>query len=102
VVSTYAIHHLVADEKRALLAAVFARMRSGGRLAIGDLMVPARASIADVRRELAHPDVEQLFADEFPWFVDEALADFERMGFEHVDAQQTGALSWGLAARRPA
>jgi len=101
VVSTYAIHHLVAEEKRALLGALFQRLRRGGRLAIGDLMVPERASVTGVRRALAHPDVEELFDDEFPWFVDEALADLERIGFAHAVAEQTGALSWGLAATKP-
>lgn len=101
VVSTYAIHHLLADEKAALLGGLFAALHSGGRLAIGDLMVPSRAAVGEVRARLAHPDVDEMFDDEFPWFVDEAVDGLERLGFAGVKAEQTGALSWGLAATKP-
>ena len=101
VISTYAIHHLVAEEKVALLAGLFARLRSGGRIAIGDLMVADASVVADLRAGLAHPDVDEMFADEFPWLVDAAQRDLERIGFLAVCAEQTGVLSWGLAATKP-
>ena len=101
VISTYAIHHLVADEKVALLEGLFAHLRSGGRIAIGDLMVADAGVVAELRGRLAHPDVDELFADEFPWFVDDALRHLEQIGFVAVQAEPTGALSWGLAATKP-
>jgi len=100
VVSTYAIHHLVADEKAALLAGIFRALRPGGRVAIGDLMVANRGVVDEVRTRLAHPDVDEMFDDEFPWFVDEALEALERIGFTGARAEPTGALSWGVAATK--
>jgi SAM-dependent methyltransferase len=101
VISTYAIHHLTADEKIVLLEGLFRCLRAGGRIAIGDLMVASVDAVADLRARLAHPDVDEMFADEFPWFVDDARCDLERIGFAAVRAEQTGVLSWGLAATKP-
>lgn len=100
VISTYAIHHLVEEEKVSLLAGLFARLRRGGRIAIGDLMVADAGVVADLRARLAHPDVDEMFAEEFPWFADAAQRDLERIGFVAVRAEQTGVLSWGLAATK--
>jgi ubiquinone/menaquinone biosynthesis C-methylase UbiE len=101
VMSTYAIHHLTADEKIALLDGLFVRLRPGGRIAIGDLMVADRGSVAGLREALAHADVEEMFADEFPWFVDDGRRFLEALGFDGVGAEQTGVLSWGLSAVKP-
>jgi putative AdoMet-dependent methyltransferase len=99
--STYAIHHLTADEKIALLDGLFLCLRPGGRIAIGDLMAADRAAVAGLRETFAHPDVEETFADEFPWFVDDGRRYLEALGFEGVCSEQTGALSWGLSATKP-
>jgi SAM-dependent methyltransferase len=101
VVSTYAIHHLIAEEKVALLSGLAGRLRAGGRIAIGDLMVASAGAGPALCRRLSHPDVDELFADEFPWYVDDALLELERIGFVDGRAEQTGVLSWGLAATRP-
>jgi SAM-dependent methyltransferase len=101
VISTYAIHHLVADEKTALLDGLFRRLRPGGRIAIGDLMVADAGVVPELQARLAHPDADEMFADEFPWFVSDARVELARIGFVSVEAEQTGVLSWGLAATRP-
>ena len=101
VMSTYAIHHLTPDEKIGLLDGLYSRLRPGGRIAIGDLMVADRSSVAGLRDALAHPDVEEMFADEFPWFVDDGRRYLEALGFDGVRAEQTGVLSWGLIATKP-
>ena len=101
VMSTYAIHHLTADEKIGLLDGLYSRLRPGGRIAIGDLMVADRSSVAGLRDALAHPDVDEMFADEFPWFVDDGRRYLEALGFDGVRAEQTGVLSWGLIATKP-
>jgi ubiquinone/menaquinone biosynthesis C-methylase UbiE len=101
VISTYAIHHLTADEKRALLEGLFGCLRAGGRIAIGDLMVADAGVIDGLRTRLAHADVDEMFADEFPWFVDDARRELGHIGFTGVRAEQTGVLSWGLAATKP-
>ncbi len=101
VMSTYAIHHLTADEKLTLLAGLFGCLRAGGRIAIGDLMVADASVIGGLRARLEHPDVDEMFADEFPWYVDDARRDLLSLGFTGVRAEQTGVLSWGLAATKP-
>jgi putative AdoMet-dependent methyltransferase len=101
VMSTYAIHHLIAEEKVALLEGLAPRLRTGGRIAIGDLMVANAGAVDALRKRLAHPDADELFADEFPWYVDDALRELERIGFVAVSGEQTGVLSWGLTATMP-
>ena len=54
-----------------------------------------------MRARLAHPDVDDLFAAEFPWFVDEILVALDRVGFRGLVAEQLSDLSWGVAARVP-
>ena len=98
VISSYAIHHLAADEKAALVGAVASRLQPGGRFAVGDLMVASRSSVPAIRARLAHPEVDELFAAEFPWFVDEILVDLDASGFSGLVAEQLSDLSWGVAA----
>jgi hypothetical protein len=64
-------------------------------------MIASSGLVDEVRARLAHPDVDEMFADEFPWFVDDAVDELRRIGFTPVRAEQTGVLSWGLAATRP-
>lgn len=100
VMSTYALHHLIAEEKVALFEGLLPRLRPGGRIVVGDLMVPDTAAGVELRKQLAHSDVDELFDDEFPFFVDDARRELERIGFVAVSAEQTGVLSWGLTAKK--
>jgi len=101
VVSTYAIHHLTSEEKAGLIAAVAARLAPGGRFVVGDLMAAGPAVVPALRRRLAHPDVDELFEDEYAWFVDESVVALADRGFTRVAVEQLSDLSWGLAAHRP-
>jgi SAM-dependent methyltransferase len=100
IISTYAIHHLVADEKALLIERAAARLAPGGRLAVGDLMASSRSAVDGVMARLRHPDADSLFVEEFPWFVDETLALLDGAGFTRVAVEQFSELSWGVAARR--
>ena len=100
IVSTYAIHHLEADEKAVLIERAAARLAPGGRLAVGDLMAASRTAVDGVKARLQHPDADALFAEEFPWFVDETLGLLAGAGFTGVAAEQFSDLSWGVAATR--
>ena len=99
VVSTYAIHHLTPEEKLALLTGVAARLEAGGRLAVGDLMAAGRDVVPALRRRFAHPDVDELFEDEYAWFVDETVVALAEIGFTRIAVEQLSDLSWGVAAR---
>jgi SAM-dependent methyltransferase len=99
VVSTYAIHHLTPEEKLALLTGVAGRLEAGGRFVVGDLMAAGRDVVPALRRHLAHPDVDELFEDEYAWFVDETVVALAESGFTRVAVEQLSDLSWGVAAR---
>jgi putative AdoMet-dependent methyltransferase len=100
IVSTYAIHHLEADEKAVLIERAAARLAPGGRLAVGDLMAASRSAVDGVMVRLQHPDADALFDEEFPWFVDETLGLLAGAGFTGVAVEQFSDLSWGVAATR--
>ena len=95
IVSTYAIHHLEADEKAVLIERAAARLAPGGRLAVGDLMAASRSAVDGVKARLQHPDADALFAEEFPWFVDETLGPAGRCGLHGCRGEQFSDLSWG-------
>ena len=62
--------------------------------------VAARAAVEGVRERMRHEDVDALFDEEFPWYVDETLPALATAGFTGLVAEQLSELSWGLAARR--
>ena len=101
VVSTYAIHHLVADEKRTLLRRIKACLRPGGRAVFGDLMFESARVREDALRKYTvagWADVADAIEHEFFWLVDESVADLLDLGFR-VATRRFSDLSWGLCAR---
>ena len=100
VVSTYAIHHLVADEKRMLLRRIRECLRPGGRAVFGDLMFESANARLDALRRYAmagHGDVVDAIELEFFWLLDESVADLLELGFR-VATRRFSDLSWGLGA----
>ena len=99
-VSTYAIHHLVADEKVELLRRIRNVANAGACVAFGDLMFEsARHREAALERYRATaPDVADAIGDEFFWLLDETTVAFEKLGFS-LTKQRFSELSWGLFAR---
>ena len=102
VVSSYAVHHLCADEKARLFERITARLRPAGRAVFGDLMFenPAarREILASYRssgREALAADIE----DEFFWDVDHATGTLRGLGLR-ATAKRFSELSWGIAAER--
>jgi tRNA (cmo5U34)-methyltransferase len=98
-VSTYAIHHLTPDEKAALFRSLAARLRPGGRFVAGDLMLADRAAAADVADEVSAEVLDELLAEEFPWFVDEDAAALAAAGFHDVHWERFSPLSWAVSAQ---
>ena len=66
VTSALAVHHLVADDKRALFRRVFDVLRPGGRFVLGDVVVPAgaEAGTTPVDRDHDRPDSVE---DQLTW-----------------------------------
>jgi putative AdoMet-dependent methyltransferase len=100
VVSTYAIHHLTGDEKSVLFRALAGRLRSGGRFVAGDLMLASPEAAEDLRAEIGADVLDELLAEEFPWYVDAATDSLAAAGFADITWRRFSALSWGVSARR--
>ena len=103
VASTYAVHHLEADEKDALFAHIWDALPPGGVMAIGDLGFAdpeARRTMLGRYRRDGRAELADDIDDEFFWDVAARARALEGLGFA-VEVAQLGELSWGVAARRP-
>ncbi len=96
-VSTYAIHHLTADEKGVLLERIASSLPSDGVAVIGDLMFEDGAAAIALAEEYASlPDVIESFEEEFFWLVDEAHEHARTAGLTISETRRFSDLSWGL------
>lgn len=102
VVSNYAIHHLMPDERRTLFDHLAARMRSGARFAFGDLMFAspsARREILAGYRRTGRGELADEIEDEFFWDVESDLEALRIRGFE-LRARRFSELGWGMSGIR--
>jgi SAM-dependent methyltransferase len=100
IISTYAIHHLTADEKRLLFEKVYNALADGGTAVLGDLMFANKADEERLRRKFADSQlyVVEAFDEEFFWYVDQAVAWLNELGFDtEVKVKRFSDLSWGIA-----
>jgi putative AdoMet-dependent methyltransferase len=96
-ISTYAVHHLVEDEKRELLMRVAASLPPGGAAVIGDLMFADRAEAARMAEKYAdQPEVFESFEAEHYWYLDATAAMVEAAGLAIIDTRRLSDLSWGI------
>ena len=98
VVSTYAIHHLIADEKTELFRRMRAVAADGARFAFGDLMFESSRDREDAieRYRATAPDVAAAIEEEFFWLIDDATRALENLGFS-LTKRRFSDLSWGIA-----
>ncbi len=99
IVSTFAIHHLVEEEKIELFRQIRRVANPGARAVFGDLMF---ASVSDreaaiERYRTAHPNVADAIEHEFFWLVDRATHALLNVGFT-VETRRCSELSWGIVA----
>jgi putative AdoMet-dependent methyltransferase len=102
VISTYAIHHLLEEEKALLFRAIWACLQPGGRAVFGDLMVETRTEMtakSDAYRAAGDPDTADGLDDEFYWILDEALTCLQSIGFR-VSSRRFSDLSFGIVAAK--
>ncbi len=103
VASTYAIHHLTDDEKPLLFRGIYDHLRPGGVAAMGDLMFASRAAgqaICDAHARAGKQALVDAIGDEFFWYVDEAEAALEALGFA-TRHRRFSELSWAIVAEKP-
>ncbi len=102
-VSTYAIHHLTADEKGLLFQQIARNLAPGRRAAFGDLMFANATARDQLTQEYAargdHAMVTT-FSEEFFWLVDDACTQLQQAGFALIDVKQFSQLSWGICAEK--
>lgn len=100
VLSTYAVHHLTANEKSILFEKIRSVLRPEGRVVIGDLMFADgedKARILASYRQRGDSDLALEIEEEFFWTLDEDRRALEALGFV-VEARRFSELSWGIAA----
>lgn len=102
VASNYAIHHLMPAERHTLFDHLAARMRTGARFAVGDLMFEsetARREILDEYRRSGRGELADEIEDEFFWDVETDLEALRIRGFD-LQARRFSELCWGVSGCR--
>ena len=102
-ISTYSVHHLTEDEKPVLFDHVHGSLAPGGRAVFGDLMFESEAARAEIDRAWQDDERAQVMRsldEEFPWFVDRASRELERVGFVELETRRFSTLSWGIAVKK--
>jgi putative AdoMet-dependent methyltransferase len=99
VVSCYALHHLLDEEKLRLFDCLQRKMKRNGRVLIGDLMLKNERDRQRILDKYAHthPDLAEAFAEEFFWPVDEMEQALSKRGW-HSEWRRFSDLSWTVAA----
>lgn len=102
IISTYAIHHLTEEEKQLFFQKVYEALADEGTAVFGDLMFADKADEQRLRQKFNnHPEVVEVFDEEFFWYVDQAEQWLRGLGFE-TEVRRFSDLSWGIAARKVA
>jgi putative AdoMet-dependent methyltransferase len=99
IVSSYAIHHLIDQEKEYLFSQIRAFLRPDGKAVFVDLMYqnPAeRERLIDKFRG-SSPAVVDAFQEEFLWNIELAIQQLGGCGFQ-TRLRQFSDLSWGIVA----
>lgn len=100
VVSSYAIHHLIPEEKTELFLRIANVLKPGGKAVFGDLMFRNETERDRVLTGYRNTGREALAAeieDEFFWLIDDRVPELEALGFA-VQTQRFSELSWGVTA----
>ena len=100
-VSTYAVHHLIEDEKGRLLQYVASSLAPGGIAVFGDLMFAERAESATMAEKYASfPEVVESFDEEHYWYLDSTALMVETAGCVITETRRFSDLSWGIKVER--
>jgi putative AdoMet-dependent methyltransferase len=99
VVSCYALHHLLDEEKLRLFACLQEGMKRNGRVLIGDLMLKNEHDRQRILDKYAHthPDLAEAFAEELFWPVDDMKQALSERGWT-TEWRQFSNLSWTVFA----
>jgi putative AdoMet-dependent methyltransferase len=104
IVSTYALHHLTAAEKKHAMEAMTNKIRTGGCIVIGDLMFESAEGRAEILKAYVAADKKELVTDiedEFFWNLEIDNKVLTDAGF-NIQPRRFSELSWGFVANAPA
>jgi putative AdoMet-dependent methyltransferase len=93
IISTYAIHHLIQDEKHLLFEKVFNFLPKGGKIIFGDLMFKSKEYENQMKDK--YLDLIEDFDDELYWYIDDESEKLESLGFK-IEIKRFSDLSWGI------
>ncbi|MFA5873287.1 MAG: class I SAM-dependent methyltransferase [Anaerolineales bacterium] len=85
IVSAYVFHHFELDEKVRILCGLLPHLAPGGRIVLGDIAFPNRATLEQVKAEAGDE-----WEEEFYWQADETVPALENLGFK-VEYTQVSA-----------
>ncbi len=100
IVSSYAFHHLTAEEKVKAVSEMKKVLKTGGRIVIADMMfrnAAERERIESEYRKAGKDEVPEEYAKEYPGYVDELRDAFTTAGFIFSSEQMTEAV-WIIRA----
>lgn len=100
IVSTYAFHHLMPEEKQVALNAIILKLRPGGHVVIGDLMFENATAKEAVIRKLSassQTDIVRDIKEEFFWDIEKDCKMLLANGLT-LDTRQFSDLSWAIVA----
>lgn len=98
VVSTYAVHHLLPQEKTELFRCIDRTLSPKGVMVFGDLMFESEEAQRLFVEECKDAEVVEAIHEEYFWNVEAACRDLAGLGFD-TKTVQVSELSWGLVAR---
>ena len=97
VCSTYAIHHLLREEKQELFQHIYNVLKPGGKAVFGDLMFMDQTGEKAMRAR--YPGLAESFDEEYYWNLSEESATLRELGFR-VENERFSRLSFGIIARK--
>ena len=103
IVSTYAFHHLTAEEKAEAVQVMKIVLRPGGRIVIADLMfrnAAERNKIENEYRNAGKNDIVEEYENEYPGYFDDLVSVFYHAGFT-TDGEQLTESVWIIRASLP-
>ncbi len=98
IVSTYALHHLMPDEKAVLFRTCHECLNPGGIMVFGDLMFPTIADQQRINAQFRAEGLDEMVdeaEEEYYWIHDRDFPIFHVMGYE-LERKQFSTLAWAV------
>ena len=103
IVSTYAFHHLTAEEKAEAVQVMKRVLRPGGRVVIADLMFRNAAERSIIENEYLNAgrnDIVEEYENEYPGYFEDLVRVFDGAGFT-TDGERLTESVWIIRALLP-